>query len=739
MTDAAGVRATGHGSGGGTGVSSEAAAVPAGAGPALAALLVAAAERHRAGDLTRAETLYRKVLKRMPDQPDALQLLATLLGTRGRFEEARKLFLRALRLRPDRPAILSNYGNLLLRSGRPEEAVEAYREALALDPEFADAAANLAGALNALGRGSEGEEAARAALERRPDLHTARANLAGALILQGRYGEARRHLETLAEEGIEAPEIWLNHGHLHLAEGRPAEAEPLFRRVLAARPGDMEARKWLGITLTHRRELEEAERLLAEYVAHDPSPSPALSMLGHLEIITGRTETGIARMRESVGRSSTGPAEYSTYVFNLNYSPVLGREEIWAAHREWDRRFASEPPCRDWPNRPETGRRLRIGFLSPDLRAHSVVFFLKPLLRHLDREQFEVFCYSNTPNPDQVSLELADLADGWRDIWLRDDGAVAERIAEDGIDLLLDLAGHTANNRMPLFAGRVAPVQVTYLGYPNTTGLSAMDARIVDAVTDGPDADRFASEKLVRLPRCFLCYEPAAYPAIAPPPVLRNGFVTFGSFNNLAKITEPVIEAWARILERVPSSRLLFKHDLYGTRPVQERLKAAFSRWGIAPERLVFLDRAPDLESHLACYAEVDIALDPWPYNGTTTTCEALWMGVPVITLPGDRHASRVGATLLRQIGFEAGIAGDLEDYVATAVSLAENADLLEGLRGFFRVETASSPLCDGPGHAAAFGAALRELWAEWCASGRIDRPLELFGDGGGAATVAGS
>ncbi len=696
----------------------------AASGTALAALLVAAAERHRAGDLARAETLYRKILKRAPEQPDALHLLGALASARGRFHEARRLFRRALRLRPDQPAILSNYGNMLLRSGRPEEAIAAYRKALARAPEFADAAANLAGALNALGLGREGEQAARMALARDGNHPVARANLAGALILQGRYAEAREDLDVLAEAGIETPEIWLNRGHLHLVEGRPAAAETMFRRVLEVRPGDFEARKWLGIVLAHLRRVAEAERFLRQCVAHDPSPSPALSMLGHLEVITGRSASGLARMRESVRRDSTGPAEFSTYVFDLNYSADLGREEIWSAHREWDRRYSPAVEPREWPNRPEPGRRLRVGFVSPDLRAHSVAFFLKPLLRHLDREQFELRCYSNCPDPDNVSLELAELADGWRDIWLADDREVAERIREDGIDILIDLAGHTANNRLPLFARRPAPVQVTYLGYPNTTGLRAMDARIVDLVTDDAESDRYASEKLVRLPRCFLCYEPGGYPAIVPPPVLRNGYVTFGSFNNFAKISPPVVAAWAEILRRVPGARLLLKHDLSRDPGTCRRLREAFADAGIDPDRIGFLERAPDLEAHLACYGEVDIALDPWPYNGTTTTCEALWMGVPVVTLIGDRHASRVGGTLLTHVGFDAGIAGEVEDYVTTAVSLAENADLLEGLRGFFRVETAASPLCDGPAHAAAFGAALRELWGEWCASGGIDRPL---------------
>jgi predicted O-linked N-acetylglucosamine transferase (SPINDLY family) len=302
------------------------------------------------------------------------------------------------------------------------------------------------------------------------------------------------------------------------------------------------------------------------------------------------------------------------------------------------------------------------------------------------------------------------------------DRALVDLVRTDGIDILVDLAGHTADNRLTAMASRAAPVQVAYLGYPATTGLATMDARIVDAFTDPDSVADHASEKLCRLDRCFLAYEPSLYPEIAPPPVLHRGHVSFGSFNNIAKLNPEVVSLWSTVLRAVPESRLVLKHDVSHDSGVQEHLAGLFARQGVARHRLVFLERTPDLLSHLAAYAEIDVALDPFPYNGTTTTCEALWMGVPVVTLAGDRHAARVGASLLTASGLDAWVARDLEDYRRTACQLAESPRLLSALRSLLRPQLVGSSLCDAGAMAQSFERALRGLWSEWCASGAIAR-----------------
>jgi protein O-GlcNAc transferase len=395
-----------------------------------------------------------------------------------------------------------------------------------------------------------------------------------------------------------------------------------------------------------------------------------------------------------------------------------------AEHRAWDRRYARSlrGPVAERPRDPD--RRLNVGFVSPDLRAHAVSFFLRPLLAHIDADAIAVTAYANVAAPDLVTEELRGLVGEWRDIRGLSDDAAAAMIRADGIDLLVDLAGHTADNRLLVFARRPAPVQLSYLGYPATTGLAAMDARIVDRWTDPPGTDGHATERLYRLDRCFLAYAPSSYPEISPAPVLARRAVTFGSFNNLAKLNGAVVALWARVLSAVPGSSLLLKHDASGDEGVQEHLLRQFAGHGIDRARLRFVPRTPDLVSHLATYGEVDIALDPFPYAGTTTSCEALWMGVPVITATGSHHASRVGLSILSAAGFAAGIAGDADDYVRTAVELARAPSLLVALRSMLRPGMAASPLCDGAGLARAFTGALRELWAEWCATGIISRPL---------------
>jgi predicted O-linked N-acetylglucosamine transferase (SPINDLY family) len=316
-----------------------------------------------------------------------------------------------------------------------------------------------------------------------------------------------------------------------------------------------------------------------------------------------------------------------------------------------------------------------------------------------------------------VTGRLRSLASEWRDVTALDDAELARLIRGDRIDILVELAGFTKDSRLLACTGRPAPIQISYLGYPNTTGLPQVDYRITDHVADPDDADDFHSETLIRLPRCFLAFAvPNHAPEPGPPPVLRNDHVTFGSFNNLAKVNHKVVALWAEVLRAVPGSRLLLKAAGTGDRASQEHLRGAFGAAGVDPGRIDFAGYAATASEHLAAYGEVDVALDPFPYNGATTTCEALWMGVPVITLAGDRHAGRVGASLLGAIGFQAGIATTPDDYVLTARLLAGRPELLAAARRNLRADMARSPLCDHAGHARALEEAYRAVWQIWCA-----------------------
>ncbi len=394
----------------------------------------------------------------------------------------------------------------------------------------------------------------------------------------------------------------------------------------------------------------------------------------------------------------------------LNYTDVVSPEQALAfAKRYGD---ALSKPSDDLRRRPyDPARRLRIGFLSADMRTHSVAYFLEPIFEHLDRSRFEVIGYCDNAKSDQTTDRLRSLCDHWQDTYALAHAQLVERIREDAIDILIELAGHTNPNRLVALAHRCAPVQMTYLGYPGTTGVPAIDYRIVDAITDPPGSEHYASERLLRIEGCFLCYKPPPdAPAINPqPPVERNGFVTFGSFNSLQKYSDATLDAWASILIAVSGSRLLLKNKSLADPWVQSCLLSRFSERGIDPARLDLRAQAATLHDHLSMYADIDIAIDTLPYNGTTTTCEALWMGVPVLGFAGSTHPGRVGVSLLNAVGLEELIANDRDCYVRLAGDLAADHVRLASLRRTMRDRVAGSLLCDAAGFAARFEQALRE------------------------------
>jgi predicted O-linked N-acetylglucosamine transferase (SPINDLY family) len=361
-----------------------------------------------------------------------------------------------------------------------------------------------------------------------------------------------------------------------------------------------------------------------------------------------------------------------------------------------------------------------VGFVSGDLRRHPVAFFLEPLLAHRDRAQFACFLYANQNANDAFSERLNAVCDGWRTIVRADDETVCRQIRADGIDILIDLSGHTGYNRLPLFARRPAPVSMTWLGYPGTTGLSTIDYRISDAIADPPDLDpAWSSERVIHLENGFHCFRPPAENvAPGPAPVRADGRITFGSFNNLSKVSDETIALWARVLARVERSRLLVKAEALSNGQVQDHLRERFARCGITADRLVFTGWTGGLAEHLAMYRQVDIALDTFPYGGTTTTMEALWMGVPVLTLCGQTHMARVGASLLTHAGCPQWVAQTEASFVDLAAGLAADPAGLADLRQTLRTRLEESPLMDAPGFCRRFEAACREAWRAWCSRG---------------------
>jgi predicted O-linked N-acetylglucosamine transferase (SPINDLY family) len=360
--------------------------------------------------------------------------------------------------------------------------------------------------------------------------------------------------------------------------------------------------------------------------------------------------------------------------------------------------------------------------VSGDFRQHSVAHFIAPVIARHDRAQYLVYCYSNIrpERHDAMTRRLREAADLWRDVAALSDHDLATFIAADGIDILVDLSGHTSGNRLGAFAHRSAPVQMSWIGYPDTTGLPAMDYRLTDAWADPVgEADDRATETLLRIPDGFLCYSPSpdtqGTPECSPPPHELNGFVTFGSLNNLAKINDSVVACWSAILRSVPASCLLLKGAALADARVRERIARRFGEHGVEASRLELLTYTASTADHLACYRRVDIALDTFPYNGTTTTCEALWMGVPVVTFTGHTHASRVGLSLLQRIGLAEFAVDNLDDYAARAIALANDGPRLATLHASLRERMRASPLMDNAGFCARLENCYRQAWQQWC------------------------
>jgi predicted O-linked N-acetylglucosamine transferase (SPINDLY family) len=493
-------------------------------------------------------------------------------------------------------------------------------------------------------------------------------------------------------------------GVLLRAAHRPEAALASYDRAVALRPDWPELHVNRGNALRDLDRLDEATESFQTAIRLRPGLAEAHANLGACLSRLGFVDEAMACFRTALRIIPAPERPRMPWLMTLNALDTITPAEIARAHRDMAAELARlSPPPRVHPPRIRApGQPLRIGYVSPDLHTHSVAYFFEPVLSAHDPAAVATVCYHCGTLNDGTTRRLRAAAGQWRNAAVLDDDALAAQIAADRIDILVDLAGHTRGNRLAVFQRKPAPVQVTWIGYPNTTGMDTVDYRITDAIADPPgEDDRLHAETLVRLPHGFLCYRPPdGAPAVPPRPIAtaEPGEVTFGSFNNLTKIGPAVIAAWSRILHRVPRSRLLLKAAGLGSPRARDRLHGEFAAQGVAPERVALLATTATRDAHLASYGQVDIALDSFPYNGTTTTCEALWMGVPVVALRGNRHAARVGASLLHRLGLDDLVAADIDGYVAIACALAADAARVVRLGTELRARMLGSPLCDAAG-----------------------------------------
>jgi len=530
-----------------------------------------------------------------------------------------------------------------------------------------------------LGNAKAVEDCCRTIIKIRPDLYDAHFHLGTALLLQGQY-----------EESLES-----------------------FRSALRLQPNNPSTLFQLGKAFHLLTRFDEALTHYRQAIALAPNFAEVYDSIGSILKYRGNIEGAIETYQKALQVKPDFEKAHSDLVFALNYSPRYSAATIYQQHVRWGQTHRLPPGVSPGPaNNSDPDRPLRVGYVSPDFCKHSVAFFVEPLLSNHDHTHVETFCYSDTTKPDEVTQRIQAIASHWRVTRGMDDRELAEQVRLDGIDILVDLTGHTANSRLLAFTAKPAPIQVSYLGYPNTTGVPAIDYRLTDAWADPPGVtDDYHTETLIRLPDGFLCYLPAAYaPSVTSLPAARCGHITFGSFNNLAKITPEVVSLWSSVLQATPGSRLIIKNISLGDSATREHYVQLFEKYGIDPVRLDLLAPIFNNAEHLELYGTIDIGLDTFPYNGTTTTCEAIWMGVPVITLAGTMHAGRVGVSLLSQVGLTELIAESPQDYIRLASELATDRERLSQIRDTLRERMRSSALCDGKRFARSVEAAYREM-----------------------------
>lgn len=492
------------------------------------------------------------------------------------------------------------------------------------------------------------------------------------------------------------------------------EAIALLEPVAAAHPSDWKATVRLARLLRARDAFDAATGLMERTIAANPAASVAMEELASLYRDTGRIDEAIELFERITALHPNMSTTHSAVMFHELYR-AHDRAALAQSHRVWARRFAAPRKAPQFPNPRQAERRLRIAYVSADFRRSSASPFIEPLLAARDAERYHVTCYHAWGERDAVTQRFAGLADAWHEVAKLDDAGLEARVREDAIDILVDLNGHTTGNRLPAFARRLAPVQATYLGYGATTGMTTMDYRVSDAVVDPPGAaERYYSERLVHLPGAMWCFVPPAEVPAGGARRATDGAVTFGLFNNFAKVSPAALASWAEILERLPQSRLVLVGVPSGS--TRERVLEPFRRRGVAAERLSFHWRV-SYDEYLLLHRDVDIAFDTFPYNGGATTCDALWMGVPVLTLAGDAVIARSGASLLSVLGLSDWIAQSPADYVERALRLAGDRDTLAALQGGLHDRMAASALCDAPRFMRGFEGVLRGVWREWCAT----------------------
>ncbi len=705
--------------------------------------LIALYDNRRFAEL---ETRSNVLASRYPDSGVAWKLLGASLRAQGK--DALFALKKAVELNPRDAMLHNSLGNAYKEIGQFEDAIASYNKVLKMEPGYAGAYNNLGVALKDSGHVARAEESFQQALKLQPEFAGAHHNLASLLGEQGKYAEAALSCRRALELGYNDPEAYNVLGVALRWLGQLDEAISNYRRALELNPGFPEAYNNLGVALMEMGSLQDAIEcyrkaieLKSDYVeAHNnlgialkeigqldaavtscqralelkPDYAEAYNNLGNNLMEWGLLDEALTNYRKVLELKPDFLEARSNLLFALNSSdahPSAYLEEV----RKYGRNVAAkaEPPFASW-HCADAPQRIKVGIVSGDLRKHPVGYFLESILAQFKNGRIELLAYPTTSRSDELSTRIKPFFSAWKPLAGLSDQAAADMIHDDGIHVLLDLSGHTGHNRLPVFGWRPAPVQATWLGYLNSTGIQAMDYIIADpwAIPQGEESQ--FTETPWRLPETYICFsQPEVAVEVGSLPAQRNGYVTFGSFNNLRKVNDRVVACWARVLHAVPGSKLYFKAKVLNSPGVREKLVSRFSNQGIDEERLQMAGTFPSREDHFRAYQQVDIALDPFPYPGITTTVEGLWMAVPTMAMKGDRFLSHQGETILHNAGLPEWIAEDEDDYVNKAVRFSVDLEQLSALREGLREKAIASPLFDAQRFARNFEDALWGMWRE--------------------------
>jgi protein O-GlcNAc transferase len=678
-----------------------------------------AVEQLRAGRFAEAETLCRELLAGVPEEPRLLHLLGTIRHSRGEAGQAIDLVNRAVQVKPDYAEAHFNLAAMLATAERLEEAAHHFQRAAALKPENVEAHARAAAALMNLERRDEAEAAFRRVLALRPDYVSALVDLSTLTLARGEAGEAIELARRAVALAPRLPEAHVKLGRALKELQFYDEALQHYHRALELDPDVPEVENFLAVALMEIGRLEEAQELCRRVLARDPDEPRAHCTLGIVAQALGDPQLSLSSCRRSMALRPDNAQYARNLAATVIAIPGIGERERFAEQRHLGRIFGPDratalgAPTND----PDPDRRLRIGWLSSDLRGHPVGRNLHMLFLHWDRNRFEHHLYAEVTRPDEITDWFRGQADGWCFAPALGDAELAERIRADRIDVMLYLAGRFDHNRPEVAAWRPAPVQMSF-HEPATSGLVGMDYLISDRCLSPRGGAELYTERPLRLPSFYLHGPVEDGPSVAPLPYERTGTITFGSYNNPTKTNPGVLACWAEVLRRVPGSRLVLKYKNRYTGPtVSTRIRDTFAALGIDPARIETRGETEDMAAHLDNYARIDIALDTFPFTGSTTTFEALWMGVPVVTLAGPNMVSRWSASILRTVGLKGLIAETPAAYADIAARLAADPRGLAELRSTLRQRVLESPVCDGGLRARQMERLFRAAWRRWCAS----------------------